>query len=98
MKINIATRSGLAYIGDMKTNIKSTEQKSINLDTKARVLVIKTAAETLSLPIRSPRDQNPEGWREHNEQMLKQAFGFWFIGDEISEEVNKAWKHLGLIQ
>jgi hypothetical protein len=30
--------------------------------------------------------------------MLKQAFGFWFVGDEISEEVNKAWKHMGLIQ
>jgi hypothetical protein len=41
-------QSGFAYIGDMKTNIKSTEQKSISLDTKARVLVIKTAAETLS--------------------------------------------------
>jgi hypothetical protein len=91
-------QSGFAYIGDMKTNIKSTEQKSISLDTKARVLVIKTSTDTLSLPIRSPRDQNPEGWREHNEQMLKQAFGFWFVGDEISEEVNKAWKHMGLIQ
>jgi hypothetical protein len=82
----------------MTTEIKATEQKSISIDTKARVLAIKTSTETLRLPIHSPRDQNPEGWREHNLEILKQAFELWFIGDEISDEVNKAWKHMGLIQ
>ena len=70
----------------------------MRIDAATRSIVItQPGSEAMRLPLKSPRDKNPEGWREYNVKQCRKAVDAWFLGDDVDPGVKKAWAAAGWI-